>query len=334
MSPTTAMSSIPPKVEMTATERTSSNQSGNISTGESSKSILWQDTIIELKTYEEQEFEGDEEQAQTHNMFRRMLSRRTRKRQDKLNRVLEEEEKAIVAAFERRACHIPSNKTWFDDWSQYVVNNHPLFGICSFHPLNPIGCPHRLLALIASVSVGCALTCMFSYLISLKETLNEGVVTVPLSTNPNNDTETESTEFTTGMIFLFTLIPCLHSLVDLLSVSFIRNSIPAFLLLILVMVASAIVFLGLLVANDEDDESYYPVIVAIGALIEIFLSWVVFYFLMATLVFSGVLGCYRIPILGGRPHDLQVEANRQQDIEKSLATSESLGGDSGIPSIP
>lgn len=316
--------SVPPKAEKAATGRTSSILSGKKSGGESSKSIQWNDTV-DMETYDEQEFEDVEEQPETSGVFRKMLSRRTRRRQEKLAAALEEEEKAVVSAFEHRAFHIPSNKTWFEDWSQYVVNNHPLFGVCSMHPLNPIGLSQRFLAFVASVSVGCALTSIYFYWASLEETLNLPVFTLPFSTNRIGDPQTDSTEVTVGMLFLFTWIPCLHSLADLLSVYFIRNSIRAFLLWILVMVASSVVFGGLLAAEETAEEPYDPVLVTIYASIEIFLSWMVYYLLVASLLFSGVLGCFQLPVLGGRPHNLKWEANRKKKIaEKKVTTIESL----------
>jgi ABC-type uncharacterized transport system permease subunit len=38
--------------------------------------------------------------------------------------------------------------------------------------------------------------------------------------------------------------------------------------------------------------------------VELFLTWFAMYFLFVTVIFSGILGCCRIPFLGGRPYEI------------------------------
>jgi apolipoprotein N-acyltransferase len=45
----------------------------------------------------------------------------------------------------------------------------------------------------------------------------------------------------------------------------------------------------------------------ISWLIEVAASLFVWYPILGTILFSGVLGCYRLPFLGGRPRDILVE---------------------------
>ena len=42
----------------------------------------------------------------------------------------------------------------------------------------------------------------------------------------------------------------------------------------------------------------------INIVIELVVAWVVWFPLVATLLFSGILGCFRVPILGGRRQEL------------------------------
>ena len=53
-----------------------------------------------------------------------------------------------------------------------------------------------------------------------------------------------------------------------------------------------------------------------GYMIELVLGWLVYYPLVGTLLFSGILGCGRLPILGGRPRDLILEEKEHAAWEK------------------
>ena len=48
----------------------------------------------------------------------------------------------------------------------------------------------------------------------------------------------------------------------------------------------------------------------VGYSVELVFALFVYYFLTSTVYFSGILGCGRIPILGGRPYELRQEAKR------------------------
>jgi len=64
-----------------------------------------------------------------------------------------EEEATMRKLFSIRSAHLPGNNCC-QDWIQHMKNNHPLFGLCCRHRLNPIGFGHRLVLLLASVSFG------------------------------------------------------------------------------------------------------------------------------------------------------------------------------------
>lgn len=54
--------------------------------------------------------------------------------------------------------------------------------------------------------------------------------------------------------------------------------------------------------------------------VELFLAWFFYFPIFGTVMFSGILGCGRLPILGGRPRD-------KASVEKELADHAQNGGD-------
>ena len=59
--------------------------------------------------------------------------------------------------------------------------------------------------------------------------------------------------------------------------------------------------------------------------IEIGIAWMVWYPLVVTTLFSGLLGCGGcVPVLGGRPRDVQIEKERALKAGGVAATLESL----------
>ena len=57
----------------------------------------------------------------------------------------------------------------------------------------------------------------------------------------------------------------------------------------------------------------------IGYSLELVFALCVFYFLTSTVFFSGILGCGRVPILGGRPYELK------EEVRKSIRQTNSSG---------
>eukprot|EP00984_Skeletonema_dohrnii_P027860 scaffold17549_cov67-Skeletonema_dohrnii-CCMP3373.AAC.1 len=46
-------------------------------------------------------------------------------------------ERTLVPKFAARAYHLPGNSVCAD-WLQYMLNNHPVIGICCHHRLHPL----------------------------------------------------------------------------------------------------------------------------------------------------------------------------------------------------
>jgi hypothetical protein len=73
-----------------------------------------------------------------------------------------------------------------------------------------------------------------------------------------------------------------------------------------------------------DDSSGPPSKMAflVGYVLELFVAFFVFYFFTSTVFFSGILGCGRIPVLGGRPYELRKEKMKKMKREQSADNGE------------
>lgn len=80
---------------------------------------------------------------------------------ERLQEGLSEEERRVrdelTPYFLKQAYHLPGN-SWTQDWWQYMVNNHPLFGICFHHRFHPVGKCVRSLSLVGSILFGISIT--------------------------------------------------------------------------------------------------------------------------------------------------------------------------------
>ena len=86
-------------------------------------------------------------------------------------------------------------------------------------------------------------------------------------------------------------------------------------------------------ANDDGETSSttsstgsYRFSFLVGYAIELVVALFFFYFFTSTVFFSGLLGCGRIPILGGRPYELWREKIRNKN-EKSNVANDSENND-------
>jgi hypothetical protein len=56
------------------------------------------------------------------------------------------------------------------------------------------------------------------------------------------------------------------------------------------------------------------------------INWFVYYIILGTILFSGILGCYRLPILGGRPREVTILEEKQQAQMRETSFDEEYGG--------
>jgi len=160
--------------------------------------------------------------------------------------------------------------------------------------------------------------------------------------------ETTSIEVDQSLLFLWTVGSFLHSAFDLLiwylaacqcfrpgGIFSQRPFCQTFGLYLSVLLVVGAVFSATSVivlrlnANIDKDNAEDPTddIVAMAGLqstrfsfllaysLELIFALFVFYFLTSLVFFSGILGCGRIPILGGRPYELRKEAAEKEKSE-------------------
>jgi len=236
--------------------------------------------------------------------------------------------------------HLPGNN-WKQDLCQFIANNHPIFGIFFHHKLHPIDAKTRIVALVGTLVFGLALTSFFELLYIRYPGYQKTLLSF-------GDSE-GGWQLTSGMLSLWTVGGGIHTAYNLFmwhiaACSCMRaggcmesakcchcpNCGKTFLrIFVLVIIALTIfvVCLKVVIAKDGDadiedvadidnyqnaDDFGFILAYLVGMGLSLFL-W---YFLGLFVLFSGVLGCYRLPVLGGRPREVKIE-------EKLLAKSRS-----------
>jgi hypothetical protein len=250
----------------------------------------------------------------------------------------------IVPYLADRAYHLPGN-TWIQDWVQYFTNNHPVLGICCHDRRHPVGTGRRILILIGSIACGLAISnLIYLYFHNAAGAAAEQEF-VSFSLNANvtfsqtNLTVTEIS-FTNYQVALWTLGTSIHALFDLSVWYFsacaccqpggsleclrgfmwIGNYVVYFTIVVITAVASLIVVLRATLNDNPTANSLtdygktsspdaYRFLIAYC--IELLLALFCYYFILGTILFSGVLGCGVLPFLGGRPREVWLEERQQ-----------------------
>eukprot|EP00557_Chaetoceros_sp_GSL56_P001526 CAMPEP_0176501488 /NCGR_PEP_ID=MMETSP0200_2-20121128/14185_1 /TAXON_ID=947934 /ORGANISM="Chaetoceros sp., Strain GSL56" /LENGTH=306 /DNA_ID=CAMNT_0017900373 /DNA_START=131 /DNA_END=1048 /DNA_ORIENTATION=+ len=126
-----------------------------------------------------------------------------------------EEREYIIRLLSRRAMHLP-NMNWWQDWLQFMKNNHLILGIFFHHKLHPLKVPHRFYMLLASIAFGLAATnCVYLYHVFHDDEMNKILVQIALDESPLNFEKLEALEVTYGMVVLWTFGGALHSIFDI-----------------------------------------------------------------------------------------------------------------------
>ncbi|GAX28122.1 hypothetical protein FisN_6Lh061 [Fistulifera solaris] len=299
------------------------------------------------------------------------------------SREYNDDEKRIAAALALRSFHLPEYSL-LQDWWQYMVNHHPVWGICCHHRLHPLELKMRLLYFVGSVMFGLAVTNgMWLIFIWAEVDEQQAVLTIRFGEQKYNDDLTAEYNqqpeedagllfqndgeviITRGMILLWTIGGTLHAFFDqtiwlittcacclpgqALECCLFARQYTRILAVVAVVFTTAVATLAVLLrasveeqapTNSSDtntvEEWYYQGSQRIGQITqqsisaydflltygtELCLSYFVYYPLLGTLFFSGILGCYRIPVLGGRPYEIQQEERRKQRRQNSWRRS-------------
>lgn len=276
--------------------------------------------------------------------------------QDGLTPEEREYKRLVIPALLNRAYHLPHNN-WCQDWMQYMTNNHPLFSICCHHRYHPISRATRIFALIGSVLFGLAITnIIYLAFVFTDSDYDKAYVEIPANiTNPQLDETADMISPTNGNIALWTVGGILHGTFDnliwsLAACSCLKDS-PfldryrgrATLLifgLVIVVTAVATFAAALRAALDEDNveqvsnygllndnqvnlwqvESVSDYEFVLAYLVELGLNYFVYYPVLGTLFFSGILSCRgRCTFFGGRPYEVQVEREGPKEPEEEDA---------------
>eukprot|EP00546_Thalassionema_frauenfeldii_P010412 CAMPEP_0178913490 /NCGR_PEP_ID=MMETSP0786-20121207/10871_1 /TAXON_ID=186022 /ORGANISM="Thalassionema frauenfeldii, Strain CCMP 1798" /LENGTH=216 /DNA_ID=CAMNT_0020586237 /DNA_START=109 /DNA_END=756 /DNA_ORIENTATION=+ len=88
-------------------------------------------------------------------------------------------EKIIVQRLAMKSFHLPGNSYW-EDWFQFVRNNHLILAFCMADPLHPFSLKERILNLLASLAFGLAATSSVALWYFYKERdMNEVIIPLP-----------------------------------------------------------------------------------------------------------------------------------------------------------
>lgn len=128
----------------------------------------------------------------------------------------------LIKALSEQAYHLPGYVYW-QDFRQYCLNNHPMFGICFHHKLHPVGWGMRALCFLASIVFGLVITnIVWLWAEGLDD--NGPVFSVDVGENAQRGTnvtqylvdinEDNHVEVTKDMIVLWTLGGAIHAFFD------------------------------------------------------------------------------------------------------------------------
>lgn len=241
----------------------------------------------------------------------------------------------IQQRLQRRAYHLPGNNGWCKDLCMYLSNNHLVFGICCHHRLHPLRIKHRLVILVGSLAFGLSATnAVFLYFLWARDDTNHDDAAFSFSIGGDVvENMTEKAEMTIdishGMALLWTVGAASHAIFDLAlwhmvscwcctkqkQCRVVGWNVAVALVMLLVALTSFAVVLRAYESVDHDasayggddfDTTFSPDFRYLyGYLVELALSLFVYSTIGQIILFSGVLGCGAVPVLGGRPYEVR-----------------------------
>eukprot|EP00980_Cylindrotheca_fusiformis_P017195 scaffold5294_cov129-Cylindrotheca_fusiformis.AAC.5 len=206
---------------------------------------------------------------------------------------------ATIYALGKRAYHLPMNKTWCQDWVSFMRNNHPFLGLCCSSKLSPITFGEKVVGFAISVLISITFTNFAMLWRTMGDEINDEVISLDFI-----EADGEPFEVTMLLIVLWGVFSAIHAIHDLLVWYFCCSRVSiGYLLWFFLWVGAAIIVSVLLADSNEQFDTIH---VLVYAAIELAMSWIVWYPLIGTILFSGILGCFRFPIIGGRPRQVRV----------------------------
>jgi hypothetical protein len=249
----------------------------------------------------------------------------------------------FVPLLAAQAYHIPGN-SWGQDWRQFMANNHPLFGIFLHHKLHPIKSCTRIVALIGSIVFGLVLTNIFYLFYVWNPEFDQTVLSVNLDSGEIWTLTTGMLLLWTlggGIHASFNL--CLWYIAacsccraggffeSRACCPSLGKHLIRVLVLVIFIMAILVVLMRIAIGDADSDsatvsnnktetnafdfffteeawdfdiEETEEFNFVLAYLVQMALSLFVYYPLFGTILMTGVLGCGKLPILGGRPYEV------------------------------
>ena len=235
------------------------------------------------------------------------------------------EDKIVIQRLATRRYHLPG-LSYKQDYFQFLSNTHVLLGLCCSHRLHPFTTSDRVFLLLGSVAFGLAATSGVVIWFHLMGRNNLDVGVIPI-------TPAIVGSWAGGIcsvldLFLWYLHSCfcclpgaIYNLNEICSgkrwVSVGRH-LAAFIVAMTTILAVGVVVLRSWIEQevelDEVDNSGWDQFSFLNSfLTTLGLSFFIFDPIIAFVFFSGVLGCFRIPVLGGRPWEMQKEMQKEDN---------------------
>ena len=241
----------------------------------------------------------------------------------------------------KRSYHLPGNN-FCQDLCMYVRNNHQVFGICCHHKLHPVTIRHRLVILMGSLAFGLTMTnAVYLYLLWGMDDVDhysDSAISISLGIGGDvvDGIATENTlkiDISHGMAILWTVGAASHSLFDLVLWHMIAcayterkcchtvgwNMAVSLVILTVALTTCIAVVRAYDYGLDDIQNSEYIDANGLekadfrylyGCLLELAISLFVYTPMMQMVLFSGILGCGVLPVLGGRPYRVREDEKR------------------------
>jgi hypothetical protein len=253
-----------------------------------------------------------------------------------------EETQKLIVALANRSYHLPGYG-FCEDLCQYLNNNHPLLGICCHHKIHPIKMKMRLLTLFGSILFGLTVSNIFFLLVLNDERFQDKLFAISINE--------EDWYITSGILLLWTVGGGVHAFYDITiwyiaacsCCPFSKKCRPCgtysvvIVIILLLAIASFFVVLRAALHHEENEALDITQLDSVGLVddqvdfsdikkefgflqvyaMEFALALLVYYPFGSLILFSGLLGCGKLPILGGRPREIfleKLEYQRQKNL--------------------
>jgi hypothetical protein len=250
---------------------------------------------------------------------------------------LTDEEKLIIQRLAMKAFHFPNHSYW-EDWYMFLSNNHILLSFFLAHPLHPFGRKERILNLVASLSFGLAATSSIA-LWYFHHQGDESITYISIFGLFKVTQGLIVSAFFGGFcnvlfdFFIWYLQVCPlcqpgSPLADKLSDRaknfwlWMGSNLAFIVTAIAICLAIHFIALRASVIDDGNEDGYaenihcYSFISSF--LLEVLVTQAIMFPIVAFTIFSGVLGCFTLPGIGGRPYQkkrtlMRIRRQRQKE---------------------